>query len=32
MLSSALANSNDEEDHALLDDEYQIVCEYLNDF
>ena len=32
MLSTALANSSNEEDHALLDDEYRIVCEYNNDF
>ena len=32
MLVSGLGRSNDEEDRALLDDEYQIVCEYLNDF
>ena len=32
MLISGLGVANDEEDRALLDDEYQIVCEYLNDF
>ena len=32
MLVSGLGVFNDEEDRALLDDEYQIVCEYLNDF